>query len=175
MALGDSSRSTTKTATPAKAPSPYKLAVRRSSAGLGLFALEPIPKGKRVIEYVGNLLTEAEYQKSRSVYLFDIGPSGALDGAPRWNLARYINHSCVPNCEPDVIRRRVFISSKRNIKAGEELSYNYGSEYFDESLAGRCRCPKCAPEAHGKAPRASKATAKSAATKKTKKAAKKKR
>lgn len=122
----------------------FKLIVKRASAGLGLFAGEPIPKGARVIEYSGRMLSEEEYQKSRSVYLFDIGPSGALDGSPRWNTARYINHSCKPNCTPDVSRKRVFIYAKRNIKEGEELGYDYGHEYFDAYIGKKCRCVKCA-------------------------------
>lgn len=123
----------------------FELVVKRASAGLGLFAAEPIPKGARVIEYVGNLLTHEEYEKSRSVYLFDIGPRGALDGSPRWNLARYINHSCKPNCAPKVSRRRVFIHSIRAIKPGEELTYDYGADYFDEYIGARCRCVGCRP------------------------------
>jgi hypothetical protein len=125
----------------------FKLDVKRASAGLGLFAAEPIPKGVRVIEYVGRLLTEEEYQRSRSSYLFDIGPRGALDGSPRWNLARYINHSCRPNCATTTRGRRVFINSIRAIKAGEELSYDYGSDYFDAYIAHRCRCGACTPRA----------------------------
>jgi hypothetical protein len=122
----------------------FKLNVKRASAGLGLFAGEPIPKGAKVIEYSGKMLNQEEYAKSRSVYLFDIGPSGALDGSPRWNTARYINHSCKPNCTPDVSRKRVFIYAKRNIKEGEELGYDYGHEYFDAYIGKNCRCVGCA-------------------------------
>ena len=126
-------------------PGDYGLAVRRSRTGLGLFALEPIPKGACIIEYTGRLLTDEEYARSRSRYLFDIGGGKVLDGSPRTNRARYINHSCVPNCEPDLYKRRPFIMAIRDIAAGEELAYNYGEDYFAEYLKGICLCPKCAP------------------------------
>ena len=128
----------------ARSSSPFKLVVKRASAGLGLFAVEPIPKGVRVIEYVGNLLSEEQYQASRSSYLFDIGPKVTLDGSPRWNRARYVNHSCRPNCTTKTRKLRVFIHSIRAIKAGEELTYDYGLDYFDAYIAAHCRCIKCA-------------------------------
>jgi hypothetical protein len=126
-------------------PGEFNLAVRRARAGLGLFAASPIPKGACVIEYVGKLLTDEEYNASNSRYLFDIGKDKVIDGAPRWNKARYINHSCVPNCEPELHKGRVFILAVRDIEAGEELAYDYGKEYFDEWIGANCRCPKCMP------------------------------
>jgi uncharacterized protein len=127
-------------------PGDFDLAVRRARAGLGLFAKGPIPKGACVIEYTGKLLTKKEYKASNSRYLWDIGPGKTLDGSPRSNKARYINHSCKPNCEPDVHKRRVYISALRDIQPGEELSYNYGRDYFDEYIGKNCRCLKCMPE-----------------------------
>jgi uncharacterized protein len=144
MADGESKRAARKPMRPGK----FNLAVKRSSAGLGLFTRDPIPAGACVIEYVGNKLTEAEYQKSKSVYLFDIGPRGALDGSPRWNRARYINHSCIPNCYWSVRNRRVYILASRRIEPDEELGYDYGSEYFDEIIGKNCKCRKCKPDAH---------------------------
>jgi SET domain-containing protein len=129
-------------------PGKFDLKVKRSSAGLGLFAMQDIPKGACVIEYTGNLITQAQYEQSNSLYMFDVGKVWVIDGSPRWNTARYINHSCLPNCYVDQRGLRVFIVSKRAIKAGEELSYNYGKEYFDDLLKGKCRCPKCAPKMH---------------------------
>lgn len=128
-----------------RAPKEFELVVRRSRSGLGLFAAEPIPKGKRVVEYTGVLISEKAVDKSRSRYLFDVGTPGALDGSPRSNRARYINHSCRPNCEAQVRKRRVFIRSIRNIRAGEELSYDYGKDYFENFINGSCRCLKCKP------------------------------
>jgi hypothetical protein len=137
-------------------PGDFKLAVRRSRAGLGLFAVDPIPKGACIIEYTGKLLTREEYQASNSRYLFDIGPGKTLDGSPRSNRARYINHSCAPNCEPDVYKRRVYISALRDIEPGEELAYDYGVEYFEEYIGRDCRCLKCMPELPAKAAKAAK-------------------
>ena len=124
-------------------PGKFDLGIRRSATGLGLFAACEIPKGACVIEYTGNRLTKAEEDKSNSRYLFEIGPRTTIDGAPRWNKARYINHSCRPNCEPNIYRGKVFIHARRKIKPGEELNYNYGKAYFDQFLKGLCRCPKC--------------------------------
>ena len=122
------------------------LQVRRAAAGLGLFTKVDIPKGKRVAEYVGKKLTWQEYLNSNSVYLFEVGARKTIDGSPRWNLARYINHSCRPNCEVEITRGRVFIVSRRKIKAGEELNYDYGEEYFNDLIKPKgCRCEKCAP------------------------------
>jgi len=66
-----------------------------------------------------------------------------IDGNIPSNTARFINHSCAPNCEIDIRRRRIYIVARRAIKPGEELSYDYGEEYFEMHLAGRCRCAKC--------------------------------
>jgi SET domain-containing protein len=128
-----------------RTPKDFELVVRRSRCGLGLFTAEPIPKGKLVAEYTGVLISEKAVDKSRSRYLFDVGTDGALDGSPRSNRARYINHSCRPNCEAQVRRRRVFIRSIRNIQAGEELSYDYGKDYFENFINGSCKCLKCKP------------------------------
>jgi hypothetical protein len=127
-------------------PGDFDLAVRRARAGLGLFAKTPIPKGACIIEYTGKLLSREEYLASNSRYLWDIGPGKTLDGSPRSNRARYINHSCKPNCDPVVHKRRVYIYALRDIEAGEELSYDYGKDYFDEYIGKNCRCLKCMPE-----------------------------
>jgi SET domain-containing protein len=77
-------------------------------------------------------------------YLFEVGKNKTINGNVKENTARYINHSCRPNCEADGPEGRVFIFSLKNIKAGEELTYDYGEEYFDEYLSrGRCLCVKC--------------------------------
>jgi hypothetical protein len=124
--------------------------VRRSRTGLGLFTESAIPRDACVIEYTGVELTQEEEDKSRSKYLFEISARKTIDGAPRWNTARYINHSCRPNCEPNIYKGRVFIHAKRAIKPGEELSYNYGKNYFDQYLKDICACPKCQPAKVGK-------------------------
>jgi hypothetical protein len=124
-------------------PGDFELVVRRSKTGLGLFTESEIPKDACVIEYVGVELTAEQEEKSRSKYLFEINNRKTIDGTPRWNTARYINHSCKPNCEPNIHKGRVFIHAKRKIKPGEELSYNYGKNYFEHYLKEICACPKC--------------------------------
>ncbi len=121
------------------------LVVKRTSAGLGLFTLKTIPRNRRVVEYAGPILTSEEVEKRRGKYFFELDSERAIDGSSRENIARYINHSCRPNAEALVSGRRVWIWSKRNIKAGEEITYDYGREYFDDHIrpAG-CKCVKCA-------------------------------
>ncbi|OHA80800.1 MAG: hypothetical protein A2675_01630 [Candidatus Yonathbacteria bacterium RIFCSPHIGHO2_01_FULL_51_10] len=121
------------------------LVVRRSKAGLGLFTKEPIKRGAFVIEYTGKVLTRAEADEKGGKYLFDVNSRRVVDGTERINRARYINHSCRPNCEAEIKGGRILISAKRAILAGEELFYNYGKEYFNEFIKPYgCRCEKCA-------------------------------
>lgn len=129
-------------------PGDFDLVVKRSSAGLGLYANEAIPKGVCVIEYFGPYLTNAEADAVNNKYLFEVSERRTIDGSPRANKARYINHSCRPNCEPEIRKGRVFIFSRRAIKPGEELSYNYGKDYWDTFIKPHgCRCAKCAAAA----------------------------
>ncbi|HEX8176359.1 MAG TPA: SET domain-containing protein [Pyrinomonadaceae bacterium] len=123
-----------------------KLTVKRTVTGLGLFAVEAIPAGKRIIEYTGPLVTNEEVERSRGRYFFGVNSRWSIDGSPRTNLARYINHSCRPNTEAIISGRRVWIWSKKNIKAGEEITYNYGKEYFNDIIKPiGCKCKKCMP------------------------------
>lgn len=126
-------------------PGDFNLLVKRSKTGLGLYTEEEIPKGACVIEYTGRPISAEEEEKSRSRYLFEISARKTIDGAPRWNTARYINHSCRPNCEPNIYKGRVYIHARRRIKPGEELNYDYGKAYFNQYLKEVCRCPKCEP------------------------------
>ena len=123
----------------------YKFAIKKTAYGLGLFTLEPIPKGKRIIEYTGPFVTNEEVERrTNGKYFFGVNSKWTIDGTPRSNTARYINHSCRPNCEAIITGRRVWIWSKRAIKAGEELSYNYGKDYFDIHMGPTgCKCEKC--------------------------------
>lgn len=122
----------------------YKLRVGRSNAGLGLFTEEKIAKGACIIEYTGKVLSKEEEDASNSLYLFEVTKTKTIDGASRKNKARYINHSCRPNCEIDIYRGKVYVLSKRNIQAGEELTYDYDTEYFNEYIKPKgCRCVKC--------------------------------
>lgn len=127
-----------------KAQVPEGVRIGRSYAGLGLFATRPYKKSEKVIEYIGNEISEEEAYTSRSKYLFEVTKKRTIDGRPRINIAGYINHSCRPNCEPEVRKGRVFIEAVKNIKEGEEFSYDYGKEYVDEYIKPHgCRCPKC--------------------------------
>jgi uncharacterized protein len=123
-----------------------KFTIKRTITGLGLIALQPIPAGKKIIEYTGPLIANEEVEKRRGKYFFGLNTKWSIDGSPRSNLARYINHSCRPNAEALISGRRVWIWSKRNIKAGEEITYNYGKEYFEDLIRPvGCKCEKCAP------------------------------
>ncbi len=127
-------------------PGDFEFRVGRSRTGLGLYTLSPINKGACVIEYIGRDVTEKEVEASRSKYLFEVSKTRTIDGAPRWNTARYINHSCRPNCEVDIWRGHIYILAKRNIKPGEELNYNYGKDYLDTFIRPKgCKCMKCQP------------------------------
>ena len=122
--------------------------VGRSRTGLGLFAIEPIKKRTIIAEYRGEMLTTAEAEKreaKNAKYLYEINSRWTLDGMNRRNLARYANHSCRPNAESDTTRdRRVIIRAIKNIKPGEEITYDYGEDYFDVYLKPiGCKCLKC--------------------------------
>ncbi len=128
--------------------------------GSGVFASENIPKGKKIIEYIGDKITKSEgdrrselrikkYLNSRktgSVYIFELNKKYDIDGSPLYNKARYINHSCDPNCEVDILEDQIWISSIKKIKKGEELSYDYGYEFdksdFKDHIC-KCRSKKC--------------------------------
>jgi uncharacterized protein len=128
-------------------PGGFDLAVKKARAGRGLFAQEPIPKGACVIEYVGRTLRGDEEYTSRSRYLFEVTKKKTIDGWNKRNTARYINHSCKPNCEIEIRNKRVWVFAKRNIKPGEELGYDYGKSYFNSFLKPiGCRCLKCMSE-----------------------------
>ncbi|MFZ4687194.1 MAG: SET domain-containing protein [Hyphomonadaceae bacterium] len=127
-------------------PGDFDLKVKRASAGLGLFAVSTIPKGACVIEYTGTPITREQMYTSNSRYLFEINSRKTIDGSPRWNTARYINHSCRPNCEIEIHKGRVWIFARRNIKPGEELGYDYGEAYVEAYLSGKCLCAACAPK-----------------------------
>lgn len=127
-----------------KVKCPEGTRVGRSSAGLGLFATRAYKKGERIIEYFGRVISKEEEYTSRSKYLFEIHSRKTIDGTTRENIARYINHSCKPNCEPNIERGRIYIDTIKAIKPGEEFTYDYGEEYVDEHIKPYgCRCIKC--------------------------------
>src|SRR5258706_7774445 len=124
-------------------------AVKRAATGLGLFATKPIPRGTKIIEYIGPRISNERVEKSSGKYFFGLNKRWSIDGSGRENTARYANHSCEPNAEAIITRGRIWICSKRNIKAGEEITYDYGKEYFEGIIEDiGCRCPKCQPQSH---------------------------
>lgn len=119
----------------------HEVRVGRSSAGLGLFAVDHMKKGDFVIEYWGPMLSDEEADEKGGAYLFEIDKEHTIDGTTRKNTARYINHSCKPNCEPEIDGKRVFIYAIKNIKPGEELTYHYGKQYYEDFIKPNgCRC-----------------------------------
>tara|TARA_B100000579_G_scaffold431163_1_gene445769 strand:- start:984 stop:1457 length:474 start_codon:yes stop_codon:yes gene_type:complete len=112
----------------------------------GLCASKDIKPGIKVIEYIGKLITKKEAQQnskfdnSKDIYLFNINEKYDLDGDFKWNTARLINHSCNPNCEVEGEGLKLWISSLREIKKGEELTYDYGFGYDDDYKQFPCKC-----------------------------------
>lgn len=127
---------------------PLQLKVKKSVTGLGLFTLEAIAKGTRVIEYTGEKINLDEANRRGGMYLFEINAKWYIDGKGRENKARYINHTCgrAANCKIDIKAGRIWVIAKRNIATGEELSYDYGKEMFDAYIKPHgCKCAKCNP------------------------------
>lgn len=141
-----------------KTTSPW-IDVRNSPIhGTGVFAKKDIPEGTRIIEYVGERITKkqtderADEQMEKheqnhdegAVYIFELNKRYDIDGNVPWNTAKYINHGCDPNCEVDIIRGKIWISSIKDIKKGEELQYDYGFDVDDyESHPCKCGAKNC--------------------------------
>lgn len=118
--------------------------VKRSTIGLGLFATKEIPKGTKIIQYTGERFHNKHTEKYKGRYLFKLNENYTLDGSGRDNVARYANHSCRPNAETEIIKGKIWIIAKRKIKAGEEITYHYGKEYFEHFIKPKgCKCVKC--------------------------------
>lgn len=125
--------------------------------GKGLFSTRPIRKGTKIIEYLGEridkeesnrrgleLFEESQKTGGASVYIFDVNEEWDLDGDKPYNHARLINHSCEPNCEMVNDDDRLFLYALKDIKKGEELSFDYGydiAHYKDHPC--RCGKPSC--------------------------------
>lgn len=133
--------------------------VRRSPVhGLGVFAAKRIPKGARIIEYVGERVSHDEadrrYEEKDAsdshTFLFIVDSKTVIDAGADGNDARFFNHSCDPNCESTVEKRRVYIEAIRDVEAGAELTYDYqiqreddDPDNIDDVFACRCGFPKC--------------------------------
>ena len=135
----------------------YRYFVKKKSKihNYGLFAKIDIKKNRKIAEYIGRKISkkdgfkrqEIQFQKSRENrskgmdYIFELNKGYSIDGSTPDNVAKYINHSCDPNCEAKILKNRIWIFSKRGIKKGEELSYNYGYELEDfKKFRRECRC-----------------------------------
>jgi SET domain-containing protein len=105
----------------------------------------PVRAGQRLIEYVGPIVTTDVVERSRRKYFFRIDEGYAVDGSARSNIARYINHSCRPNAEALIYGRRVWIYSKRALRAGDQITLDYGEEYLNAHMSQvLCKCEVCA-------------------------------
>jgi SET domain-containing protein len=121
--------------------------IGRAVTGLGLFATKPIKRAGYIVTYRGPIISteESERREARGArYMFELNKKWVIDGSPRWNLARYINHSCRPNATPVRRKRALAIVALRRIEPGEEITYDYGREYLKYFLStGGCRCAAC--------------------------------
>jgi uncharacterized protein len=115
--------------------------------GLGGFARTAIGKGARVVEYVGQRISKSESLRrceGNNEFSFSLNDEQDLDGNVDWNLARYLNHSCAPNCEAELQDDRIWIVATRDIPAGEEVTFNYGYDLVDyRDYPCRCGSPDC--------------------------------
>jgi SET domain-containing protein len=125
--------------------------IGRSATGLGLFATKPIKRAGYIATYRGRRISneEADRREARGArYMFALNSQWTIDGSPRWNLARYINHSCRPNAKAVGRKGNIVIVALRRIEPGEEITYDYGREYLDYFLrSGSCRCAACRKKA----------------------------
>ena len=124
---------------------PYK--VRKSKIdNFGLYATKDIKNGSKIIEYKGKVITRKEaeenpkYDNEKAIYLFNLNKRYDLDGDFKFNTARLINHSCNPNCEVTGTGLKVWVHSIKDIKKGEEFSYDYGFSFDEDFKNYPCRC-----------------------------------
>ena len=118
----------------------------------GLYANRDIKQGTRIIEYKGKIISnqqseeDSKFDNDKAIYLFKINKKYDLDGDFKFNTARLINHSCDPNCEVFGSGLKVWVYAMKNIKKGEELSYDYGFNYDKDYKNFPCKCgsKKCA-------------------------------
>jgi SET domain-containing protein len=121
--------------------------IGRAFTGLGLFATRPIKRGAYIATYRGPRLTakEADRREARGArYMFEFNSKWTIDGSPRYNVARYINHSCKPNAKPVWRNGKIVIVALRQIEPEDEITYDYGKEYLEYFLQnGGCKCAAC--------------------------------
>ena len=112
----------------------------------GLYAKKDIAPGTRIIQYIGKLITKKQtenndkFDNDKDIYLLNLNNRYDLDGDFKWNTARLINHSCDPNCEVEGKGLKIWVTSIRFIKKGEELSYDYGFGFDQDYKQFPCKC-----------------------------------
>ena len=115
--------------------------------GLGIFTKAPLRQGAHVLEYLGQRISKAESLRrceANNEYIFALNSEQDLDGKVAWNPARFINHSCDPNCEAQMEDGRIWIVARRDIQPGEEITFNYAYDLEDyRDYPCRCGSPKC--------------------------------
>jgi SET domain-containing protein len=125
--------------------------IGRSATGLGLFATKPIKRSAYIATYRGRRLSNEEadrYDARGAKYLFVVNSRCTIDGSPRWNLARYINHCCRPNAKAVGRNGSIVFVALRRIEPDEEITIDYGREYYLHFRAnGGCRCALCREKA----------------------------
>ena len=118
--------------------------VGRSKTGFGLFATRTIKRGTFLAYYRGRKLRSHEADEIANKYLFEINSRWTIDGSNRRNVARYINHSCRPNAEVEIKGHEIVISARKTIQEGDEITYNYGRNYFNAYIKDKgCLCTHC--------------------------------
>ncbi len=135
---------------PVKLPLPRIVRRKSQLHGNGVFAAEPIAKNRRIIDYAGELVRndaaceerEARYLEQGCIWVFRVNRTWSRDAAVGGNVARFINHSCRPNCWFEVVDKTIWIRASRTIRQGEELTYDY-STIGERTIRCRCRpgCP----------------------------------
>ncbi len=115
--------------------------------GTGGFAKVDLQRGKCVIEYVGEKIDKSESLRrceQNNEYIFALNEHFDMDGNVAWNPARFINHSCAPNCEAELAGDRIWIVAVQNIEEGQEITFNYGFDLEDyNGYPCRCGAPNC--------------------------------
>lgn len=131
-------------------PSKHTVKSKRGLSGIGLFAEGEIKRGDFIIEYYGNIVSDDEADEVGGKYLFRLENEKTILGNQKKNLARYLNHSCKPNAYAEMDGDRIFIYAKRKIMPGEEITYHYGKEYWEDFIGKNCRCESCIGGKKGK-------------------------
>ena len=129
-----------------------RFVIRKSPIhGRGVFALTHIPQHTRIIEYKGERISQEEaderyseaHENSPHTMLFEVNDRLVIDATHKGNSARWINHSCAPNCEIEDENERIFIESRRDIRPGEELTYDYNLQLGEPHTAAAKRFHAC--------------------------------